>query len=148
VRAQVHKQTTALKTSAQPLVSFALMSLLGLLPPVLAGPAARATGFKVSCSLSSFPGPSVPIRFCGQDVRALVVSTRPQQGVLSFSVLVSYAGQVRLALCRSGQVALDLDRVMGEFDRAVLNMQHACPLVSEGRLGGAGGARYRTWGDT
>ena len=114
--AALQRTTAQLKRSQQPTMSFALMTLFGLLPPIVGRVIFNATGFKTTASFSNVPGPQWAAEMVGSPLKQFVVTTRPQGSILSFFLLMSYNGEVTVAMSAAEQFPVKHDELFVHFN--------------------------------
>jgi diacylglycerol O-acyltransferase len=120
----VHQRMEELKKGYQPLLSYAILGVSGLLNE--GGQKALSNLFldKTTAVMTNVPGPAQPIRFCGATVRQSIFWV-PSSGDVGVGVsIISYAGGVQFglvtdeALCAEPQQVIE--RFAREFDQLLL----------------------------
>lgn len=120
----VHERMEELKKGYQPLLSYALLGVSGLLNE--GGQRALSNLFldKTTAVMTNVPGPREPVHFCGATVRQSIFWV-PSSGDVGVGVsIISYAGGVQfglitdVALCAEPQRVID--RFAGEFEQQLL----------------------------
>jgi diacylglycerol O-acyltransferase / wax synthase len=117
----VHERMEALKTGFQPLLSYGLLGLSGLLNE--GGQKALSNLFldKTTAVMTNVPGPTKPIRFCGSTVTQSIFWV-PSSGDVGVGVsIISYAGAVQFGLITDESLcphpARIIDRFAHEFEQ-------------------------------
>jgi WS/DGAT/MGAT family acyltransferase len=111
----VNERMTALKTSFQPLLSYGILGVSGLL--VQRGQEALAGLFldKTTAVMTNVPGPPEALRLCGSTVRQSVFWV-PSSGDVGVGVsIISYAGGVQFGLITDEQLCPEPERIIERF---------------------------------
>ena len=96
--ARVHERMEALKTGYQPLLSYGLLALSGLLNETAQKALSALFLDKTTAVMTNVPGPRQPIRFCGAEVVQSIFWV-PASGDVGVGVsIISYAGGVQFGL--------------------------------------------------
>jgi WS/DGAT/MGAT family acyltransferase len=112
----IKERMDALKHSPEPLVSFQLLSALGLAPREVAGPLINLFGSKATAVMTNVIGPKRPIYFCGRQVQDLMFWV-PQSGRMGLGVsILSYDGRVRVGVATDGGLVSDPEGIAEAFD--------------------------------
>jgi len=94
----VHQRMNALKTGYQPLLSYGLLGLSGLLNETAQKALSNLFLDKTTAVMTNVPGPQQPIHFCGAEVTQSIFWV-PASGDVGMGVsIISYAGGVQFGL--------------------------------------------------
>jgi len=96
--AAIQKQTRALLTSPEPLVTNAVLKMLPVLPQWLFLPLATFLTKKTSISMSNVPGPQFPVSIGGTVVDQLCFFVAPQGCLSIFVCIMSYNDKVTVGI--------------------------------------------------
>jgi len=111
----VHERMEALKTGYQPLLSYGILGLSGLLNE--GGQKALSSLFldKTTAVMTNVPGPAQPIRFCGATVTQSIFWV-PSSGDVGVGVsIISYAGSVQFGLITDEMLCPQPGRIIDRF---------------------------------
>ena len=111
----VNQRMTALKTSFQPLLSYGILGVSGLL--VQRGQEALAGLFldKTTAVMTNVPGPVEALRLCGATVQQSVFWV-PSSGDVGVGVsIISYAGGVQFGLITDEKLCPEPERIIERF---------------------------------
>src|SRR4030095_13195244 len=81
----MHSTLAALKGSMQPVMTLALLGLLGTLPAAVQAPAVEVFSRKGTAVVSNVPGPKAPLYICGQRITEMYFWV-PQSGSMGLGV--------------------------------------------------------------
>ncbi|GMU42338.1 MAG: wax ester/triacylglycerol synthase family O-acyltransferase [Xanthomonadales bacterium] len=105
----------ALKGSRQALMSYGLLSALGIGPAALQRPALELLSRKATTVATNVPGPREPLYLCGAPVREMMFWV-PQTGSIGMGIsILSYAGSVYFGLIADSRLVPDPERVIERF---------------------------------
>jgi WS/DGAT/MGAT family acyltransferase len=105
----------AIKHSRQAIMTYGLLSALGVGPGMLQRPALELLSRKATAVATNVPGPQVPLFLCGTPVREMMFWV-PQSGSIGMGVsILSYAGSVYFGLISDTRLVPDPDRIIGRF---------------------------------
>jgi WS/DGAT/MGAT family acyltransferase len=105
----------ALKGSAEALVTFGVLNLMGVLSSELQDVAVSLFGAKATAVVTNVPGPRQTIYMAGAPARELMFWV-PQSGRLGLGVsIISYAGQVRLGVATDLGLVSDPEAIVKAF---------------------------------
>lgn len=110
---EVRRRMRALKGSLQPILTFGLLSLAGLLIKPAQEAMLGLFGRKTTAVMTNVPGPSEKLRFCGATLEQTMFWV-PQTGTVGIGIsILSYGGGVQFgmiadqALCPDPQAVID-----------------------------------------
>jgi len=115
----IQKQAAELIASPESIVSFAIMSIIGFLPPFLTRIIWFASAFKVSLSMSNLPGPAMPVRFAGGDVTTFMFFVPPVQTVGHFLCILSYNNSILCGVASDERLVEEPLDVVNAFHQEV-----------------------------
>lgn len=108
----VKERMTVLKHSPEPLITFQVLNVLGMLPGALARRCVEMFASKVTAVLTNVPGPPQTRYLAGKPVRRLVYWA-PQSGQIGIGIsIISYAGELTVAVMVDEKLAPDADRLL------------------------------------
>jgi WS/DGAT/MGAT family acyltransferase len=104
-----------LKHSRQAVMSYGMLSALGVGPNSLQRPALELLSRKASAVATNVPGPSVPLYLCGVPVREMMVWV-PQSGSIGMGIsILSYSGKVYFGLIADTKLVPDPECIIARF---------------------------------
>ncbi len=113
---EVKRRMDRLKTSPDPYINFALLSVMGYLPPLLAKKAAAVFGNKASGVLTNVPGPRQPLYYAGQEVKNLMFWV-PRSGQIGLGIsILSYNGKVTVGIASDEGLMPDPEVLLEGFE--------------------------------
>lgn len=111
----VRKGMRELKGSRQAVVSYGLLSALGVGPGFIQKPALEMLSRKATTVATNVPGPPAPIYLAGDRVREMMFWV-PQSGTIGMGVsILSYADAVYFGLITDSKLVPDPDRIISRF---------------------------------
>ena len=114
--ALVHRATRTAKLGPQAVAVFALLWVVGQLPPVVERLAARLLGRRSSAVTTNVPGPQEPVYLAGTEVSGIVFWV-PQTGPVALGVSIfSYAGTVTVGFAGDAGVVPDPQALAGHLE--------------------------------
>lgn len=119
---EIVRRTRALKSSAEPLATFAVLESMALATPGIDDLVVALFQSKATLVLSSLVGPSTSVSLAGRRVRSMVFFA-PQAGGLGLGVSIfSYAGEARVGVASDANLVADPAELVGglEMELAVL----------------------------
>jgi len=106
----------ALKKSREPVLTFGILNVLGLLSRRLEAPFVRFFAAKCSAVMTNVPGPREQLHVAGVPIRRLMFWV-PQSGGLGLGISVmSYAGQVFVGVMTDESLVPDPERIVATFE--------------------------------
>ncbi len=113
---EVKRRMDQLKTSPDPLINFALLSVMGYLPPALAKRASSFFGNKASGVLTNVPGPREPLYFAGQKIENFMFWV-PRSGKIGLGISIfSYDGKVTVGVASDEGLMADPEVLLEGFE--------------------------------
>src|SRR5262249_25287920 len=112
-----------LKRSAEPVVVFAILKLLGMSPHALQRMAVSIFGAKATAVMTNVPGPREVLHLAGKAIREIFFWV-PQSGRLGLGIrLFSYAGHVRMGLATDAGLVPDPEVIVQGFHEEFEELQ-------------------------
>ncbi len=106
-----------LKSSRQAIVSYGLLSALGIGPGALQGPALDLLSRKATTVATNVPGPQQTLYLCGQAIREMMFWV-PQTGSIGIGIsILSYAGHIYFGLISDQRCIAEPRAVIEAFPR-------------------------------
>jgi WS/DGAT/MGAT family acyltransferase len=128
---EVKRRMDRLKTSPDPLINFALLSVMGYLPPLLAKQASAFFGNKASGVLTNVPGPRQPLYFAGQKIENFMFWV-PRSGKIGLGISIfSYDGKVTVGVASDEGLMPDPEILLDGFEEEFNSL---LALVQSGKL--------------
>ncbi|HFC30891.1 MAG TPA: wax ester/triacylglycerol synthase family O-acyltransferase [Oceanospirillales bacterium] len=113
--AYVHAEMNELKKSKQAIVSFGLLSAIGMAPAKVQNLLLDQFSKKATTVLTNVPGPQVPLYITGSKVRKIMFWV-PQNGTIGMGIsILSYNGKVEFGLIVDKNLVSDPENVIKEF---------------------------------
>jgi len=114
---QVRDGMRELKSSRQAIVSYGLLSALGVGPGALQGPALDLLSRKATAVATNVPGPQTTLYMCGQAIREMMFWV-PQTGGIGIGIsILSYNGHIYFGLITDQRCIADPRSVIDEFPK-------------------------------
>jgi diacylglycerol O-acyltransferase len=111
----IKKEMDELKVSPEALVSFGVLSLMGLAPIEVEQLGLRFFGSKATAVLTNVPGPRQPLYMAGRKIDKVMFWV-PQSGHLGLGIsILSYAGGVMLGVATDAGLVPDPERIVEAF---------------------------------
>ncbi len=121
---ELRRRMRSLKRSAEPLVVYSILRLLGRSPALLQRGVVRLLATKTTAVLTSVPGPQQTLYLAGRRVRDLFFWV-PQAGRVGLGLSIcSYDGGVRLGVATDAGLVPDPERVISAFHEEVDALRH------------------------
>lgn len=115
--AYVHAEMNELKKSKQAIVSFGLLSAIGMAPVSVQNMLLDQFSQKATTVLTNVPGPQVPLYMTGAEVRKMMFWV-PQNGTIGMGIsILSYNGKVEFGLIVDKNLISDPENVISEFPK-------------------------------
>jgi diacylglycerol O-acyltransferase / wax synthase len=106
-----------IKASSEAIVSFGVLTAIGLVPRQLHPPAVEFFGSKASVVMTNVPGPREPLYLAGRQIGACMFWV-PMSGHLGLGVsILSYAGGVMVGVAADAGMVPDPGRIVAAFGR-------------------------------
>jgi WS/DGAT/MGAT family acyltransferase len=113
--AYVHAEMNELKKSKQAIVSFGLLSAIGMAPAKVQTLLLDQFSQKATTVLTNVPGPQVPLFITGAEVQKIMFWV-PQNGTIGMGIsILSYNGKVEFGLIVDKNLVSDPENVIKEF---------------------------------
>jgi hypothetical protein len=113
--AELRRRAQALKRSAEPVVVYAILKLMGMMPLVMQQMVVKIFATKATAVMTNVPGPREELYLGGRAIRELFFWV-PQSGRLGLGIsIISYAGHVRLGLASDAGLVPDPEVVVAGF---------------------------------
>ena len=120
---RVHQSMNELKSSAEAVVTFELLSTVGALPAEVEKPIIHWFGSKASVVVTNLPGPRESLYLAGSKIESVMYWV-PQSGQLAVGIsLMSYAGQIRMGVTTDASVYPCPQAIVEDFMAALEEMQ-------------------------
>ena len=111
----IKKEMDELKSSPEALVSFGVLSLMGLAPVEVEQLGLRFFGSKATAVLTNVPGPRLPLYMAGRKIDKVMFWV-PQSGHMGLGIsILSYAGGVMLGIATDAGLVPDPERIVDSF---------------------------------
>lgn len=121
--AELRRRAQALKRSAEPVVVYAILRLLGLIPLAMQKLVVKIFGTKATAVMTNVPGPREELYLAGRAIREIFFWV-PQSGRLGLGIsIISYAGHVRLGLASDAGLVPDPEVVVEGFHAEFAELQ-------------------------
>jgi len=113
--AELRQRALALKRSAEPVVVYAILRLLGVVPLAVQRIVVKIFGTKATAVMTNVPGPREVLHLAGTPIREIFFWV-PQSGRLGLGIsIMSYAGHVRLGLASDAGLVPDPELIVQGF---------------------------------
>ncbi len=113
--AELRRRALALKRSAEPVVVYAILRLLGVVPLAVQNLVVKIFGTKATAVMTNVPGPREVLHLAGTAIREIFFWV-PQSGRLGLGIsIISYAGHVRLGLASDAGLVPDPEVIVQGF---------------------------------
>jgi WS/DGAT/MGAT family acyltransferase len=117
--AEVRRRMRALRSSAEPLVTFRILKILGLSPHILQRAVVQLLAAKTTVVMTNVPGPRETLYLGGKPIREIFFWV-PQAGRVGMGLSIcSYAGQVRLGVGTDAGLVPDPEGVVEGFEEEI-----------------------------
>ena len=114
---EVRRRMDQLKASPEAGLALKILAGLGLTSAEVQKALVEFVGAKTTAVITNVPGPRVPVRLAGAEVRSIMFWV-PMSGRVGLGVsLLSYAGGVRLGIATDAGLVGDPERLVAEFHR-------------------------------
>ena len=137
--AELKVRMDRIKASSEAIVSFGVLTAIGIVPRQLHPPAIEFFGSKASVVMTNVPGPKEPLYLAGRRIASCMFWV-PMSGHLGLGVsILSYAGEVMVGVTADAGLVPDPGRIVSAFEREL----KALMLPASRRSGGKAAARKR-----
>ncbi len=124
----VHREMNELKKSKQAIVSFGLLSVIGMAPLKVQNLLLDQFSRKATTVLTNVPGPQVPLYIAGSKIRKQMFWV-PQNGTIGMGIsILSYNGKVEFGLIVDKNLISDPQNVIKEFPMQFENLM-SCMMM-------------------
>jgi diacylglycerol O-acyltransferase / wax synthase len=121
------------RARAQAAATFAILSIVGALPPWAHRLAVRLVGAKSTAVVTNVPGPRTPVRLAGARL-ARIVFWVPQAGSVALGIsILSYAGEVTVGVAADRNVVPDPGVLADAFETELTALVDVVPAVGSPR---------------
>ena len=128
---EVRRRTDHLKKSADAVVHFGLLNVIGVLPPALARQFANFFSNKASAVLTNVPGPKEPLYFAGKKIHNMMFWV-PRSGMIGLGIsILSYNGTVTVGIAADQGLMPDPEVLIEGFED---EFNHLLDLVMSGKI--------------
>jgi WS/DGAT/MGAT family acyltransferase len=111
----VRKRMMALKTSGQPMVTYVLLSAVGMGPKILQDQIGALIGRNATAVMTNVPGPQKPLYMSGCEIDEIDFWV-PQSGGIGMGVsILTYNGKVQFGLITDANLVPDPDNIIDQF---------------------------------
>jgi WS/DGAT/MGAT family acyltransferase len=112
---ELHRRSGALKRSAEPVVVYAILKLLGMVPAAVQRLVVGIFAAKTTAVMTNVPGPREELALAGRPIREIFFWV-PQSGRVGLGISIfSYAGHVRLGLASDTGLVPDPELIIQGF---------------------------------
>jgi hypothetical protein len=127
---ELRKRAYALRKSAEPLVVYWLLKMMGLLPRWFHSLIVAIFGSKATAVMTNMPGPKQQLYLAGQPIRDVFFWV-PQSGNVGLGFAIcSYNGRIRVGIGTDAGLVPDPVKIVEEFHAEIEEMQR----LAEGTL--------------
>jgi diacylglycerol O-acyltransferase len=121
--AELHERSDALKRSAEPVVVYLILKLLGMVPLAVQRFVVGLFAAKTTAVMTNVPGPREVLHLAGTPIREMFFWV-PQSGRVGLGISIfSYAGHVRLGLASDAGLVPDPERIIAGFHEELAELQ-------------------------
>jgi len=113
--AELHERSVALKRSAEPVVVYGILKLLGMVPLAVQRMVVKIFAAKTTAVMTNVPGPREELHLAGHPIREIFFWV-PQSGRVGLGISIfSYAGHVRMGLASDSGLVPDPELIVQGF---------------------------------
>jgi len=128
----IKDEMDGLKRSPEALVSFGILSVMGLVPVEVEQLGLRFFGSKATAVLTNVPGPREPLYLAGRRLDRMMFWV-PQSGHLGLGIsILSYAGRVMLGVATDEGLVPDPERIVEAFKLELDSLRAAASTRKKG----------------
>ncbi len=114
--AEVRRRMRSLRSSAEPLVTFGILKLMGRGPLALQRAVVNLLAAKTTAVMTNVPGPRTPLSLGGRTIEDLFFWV-PQAGRVGIGIsIMSYAGAVRVGIGTDAGLVPDPERIVAAYE--------------------------------
>ena len=133
--AELKVRMNEIKASSEAIVSFGVLTAVGIVPRQLHPPAIEFFGSKASVVMTNVPGPKEPLYLAGRRI-ANCMFWVPMSGHLGLGIsILSYAGEVMVGVAADAGLVPDPGRIVGAFERELRGLMMPASQRRAGRTG-------------
>ena len=111
----VRRRMDELKHSYQPLLAFAILSVVGLMVKPVQDAVLNLFAKKATAVMTNVPGPQQPLKFCGSTIKQTIFWV-PSSGDIGVGVsILSYAGGVQFGLITDVGLCAEPQKIIDQF---------------------------------
>jgi len=137
--AELKVRMDRIKASSEAIVSFGVLTAIGIVPRQLHPPAIEFFGSKASVVMTNVPGPKEPLYLAGRRIASCMFWV-PMSGHLGVGIsILSYAGEVMVGVTTDAGLVPDPGRIVAAFERELKGLM----MPAQQRRGGKVGDRKR-----
>jgi len=121
--AELHRRADALKRSAEPVVVYAILKLLGVVPAAVQRMVVSIFAAKTTAVMTNVHGPREELSLVGRPIREIFFWV-PQSGLVGLGISIfSYAGHVRLGLASDTGLVPDPELIIQGFHEELAELR-------------------------
>jgi WS/DGAT/MGAT family acyltransferase len=141
--AELKVRMDRIKASSEAIVSFGVLTAIGIVPRQLHPPAIEFFGSKASVVMTNVPGPREPLYLAGRRI-ANCMFWVPMSGHLGLGIsILSYAGGVMVGVAADAGLVPDPERIVTAFERELKGLMMPATRRRGGSAGGKAGEPKR-----
>jgi WS/DGAT/MGAT family acyltransferase len=120
---ELHKRAMALKRSAEPIVVYGILKLLGIVPEAVQKAVVSIFAAKTTAVMTNVPGPREELFLAGHPIKEIFFWV-PQSGRVALGISIfSYCGHVRLGLASDAGLVPDPEIIVKGFHEEFEELQ-------------------------
>jgi WS/DGAT/MGAT family acyltransferase len=120
--AEVRRRMRSLRASAEPLVTFGILKLMGRGPLALQRAVVNLLAAKTTAVMTNVPGPRTPLSLAGRTIRDLFFWV-PQAGRVGIGIsIMSYAGEVRVGIGTDAGLVPDPESIVAAYEEELTTL--------------------------
>jgi len=120
--AEVRRRMRSLRASAEPLVTFGILKLMGRGPLALQRAVVKLLAAKTTAVMTNVPGPRTPLSLAGRTIRDLFFWV-PQAGRVGIGIsIMSYAGGVRVGIGTDAGLVPDPESIVAAYEEELTTL--------------------------
>ncbi|HSF42804.1 MAG TPA: WS/DGAT domain-containing protein, partial [Thermoanaerobaculia bacterium] len=140
---ELRRRAQALKRSAEPVVVYAILRMLGMVPLAVQKMVVKIFAAKTTAVMTNVPGPREVLHLAGKSIQEIFFWV-PQSGRVSLGISIfSYAGYVRLGVGSDAGLVPDPEVIVEGFHEEFEELRAEARRLSGGSLGAAEAAEIR-----
>jgi WS/DGAT/MGAT family acyltransferase len=114
--AELHRRSVALKRSAEPIVVYGILKMLGIVPLAVQRLVVKIFAAKTTAVMTNVPGPQSPLYMAGAKLEQMMFWV-PQSGDIGMGVsILSYGGGVQFGLVTDDALCNDPQAIVERFE--------------------------------